>query len=102
MKTIVIFKKDVKNDNEIIAFMPYDFCDFDGSFTCYAHIGQHSKCEYAYFKECKTASSDEYKPLLAELISIGYDVIIKKRLNTEKFREAYSDFIDRQRELRTL
>ena len=92
-KTTVIFKKDTQNNNEVIAFMPYDICDWQGNFTCYAHIGQHSITCDGYFKQCKTAAQDEYKSLLDELIRIGYDVEVKKRLNVKKFRQAYQEFL---------
>ena len=92
-KTIVIFKKDPQNNNEVIAFMPYDICNWQGYFTCYAHIGQHcSSCD-EYFRQCRTATQEEYEPLLNELISIGYNVEVKKRLNTEKFKQAYQEFL---------
>ena len=92
-KTVVIFKKDIQNNNEIIAFMPYNICNWQGDFTCYAHIGQHSATCDGYFRQCKTATQDEYKSLLNELISIGYNVEIKKRINTEKFKQAYQEFL---------
>jgi hypothetical protein len=44
--------------------------------TCYAHIGQHSACHPNYASECKEASPDEFKPLMEELESIGYDLNI--------------------------
>lgn len=92
-KTIVIFKKDPQNHDEVIAFMPYEICDWQGYYTCYTHIGQHSTTCDQYFKQCRTATQEEYEPLLNELISIGYNVEIKKRLNTEKFKQAYQEFL---------
>lgn len=92
-KTVVIFKKDPQNHDEVIAFMPYEICDWQGYYTCYVHVGQHSTTCDQYFKQCRTATQEEYKPLLNELISIGYNVEIKKRLNTEKFKQAYQEFL---------
>lgn len=92
-KTTVIFKKDTQNNNEVIAFMPYDICDWQGNFTCYTHIGQHSMTCNGYFKQCKAATQDEYKSLLNELIKIGYNVEVKKRLNAKKFKQAYQEFL---------
>ena len=89
----MIFKKDTKNNNEIIAFMPYEFTDWQGNFTCYAHIGQHSSCCYAYYLQCKPARYQEYKPLLEELKSIGYDVQVINRINGKLFRQCYQDFL---------
>ena len=85
----MIFKKDTKNNNEIIAFMPYEFCNWQGQFTCYAHIGQHSSCAYDYYLQCKPATYQEYKPLLEELKSIGYDVQVINRINGKLFRQCY-------------
>ena len=93
----VIFKKD-KTTNEIIAFFPYDFCDWQGNFTCYAHIGQHSASCYSYYLQCVKCSPDEYKPLLNELKMIGYDNLnIMNRINSKKFKEAYNDFMIRHK-----
>ena len=99
MKTTIIFKKDVKNDNEIIAFMPYEVQNWQGDFMCYAHLGQHSLTNDAYFRECRTATLEEYKSLLNELINLGYDVEIKKRLNVDKFKKAYQEFLNDCRKL---
>lgn len=98
----VIFKKD-KETGEVIAFMPYEFCDWKGEFTCYAHIGQHSNCDYRYYLKCKSAIEKEYKELLKELKYIGYDDIkIIKRINFKKFKKAYQDFLEKDRIFRSL
>ena len=49
---------------------------------CYAHIGQHSEGDYNYFlQETRPATPEEYRDLLHELKSIGYnDLKILKRL----------------------
>lgn len=44
-----------------------------GMFTSYAHIGQHSPCHVDYANECKEATTNEYLPLLRELIEQGYN-----------------------------
>lgn len=98
----VIFKKDVET-NEIIAFMPYDFCNWNGNFTCYAHIGQHSESGYRYYLKCKPANEEEYKELLKELEFVGYSNIkVIKRINGKKFKDAYQDFLTRDRILRNV
>ena len=91
----IVFKKDINHDNEIIAFMPYDFINWQGDFTCYAHIGQHGACNYEYYKTCRNATKEEYKELLQELKNIGYDVEIIKRTNTKELKTAYNDFMAR-------
>ena len=91
----VIFKK-YKKENEIIAFFPYEVTHWAGYFTCYAHIGQHSQCNIDYYKQCVRCSYDEYKPLLDELKMIGYDNLnIVNRINYNKMRDAYNDFMTR-------
>jgi hypothetical protein len=40
--------------------------------TCYAHIGQHSACHWAYAQDCKKATPEQYADLLKELNQIGY------------------------------
>lgn len=96
-KTTVIFKKDRKT-KEIIAFMPYIFWNFGGDFTCYAHIGQHGACSFAYYsKNCVNATPTEYESLKQELLSIGYDLDIKKKMDYNLFRKTYSKFIKESR-----
>ncbi len=89
----VIFKKDTTNNNEIIAFMPYDICNWQGDFTCYAHIGQHSTTNYNYYLRCKPATQEEYKSLYNELKNIGYEIEVIKKINTKKLQIAYKDFM---------
>ena len=46
------------------------------NFMCYAHIGQHSSCSPYYASDCKKATIDEYKDLMQELESVGYNLEI--------------------------
>jgi hypothetical protein len=46
--------------------------------TCYSHIGQHDCCDNTWVKAQRESTEEEYKDLLAELKSIGYDVTIVK------------------------
>ena len=78
MKTNVNFliEKD-SEDNEVFAFFPDEYFNLDldpDMRTCYAHIGQHSACSYAYASECKQATPEQYEGLLNELTSLGYDL----------------------------
>jgi hypothetical protein len=43
------------------------------SMTCYAHVGQHSACSFAWYNGTRAAKPVEYADLLAELIGQGYD-----------------------------
>lgn len=64
----------VEPSGDVMAYFPTEqWGPNDGTFTCYAHIGQHSACRPEYLKECRKAKPAEYSELLAELVSIGYD-----------------------------
>ena len=57
--------------------------------TCYAHIGQHGSCSPSNISQCsRPATEAEYKPLLAELKSIGYRVRVIKRINQQRYLAA--------------
>ena len=75
MTTPVIFRKEINFRDEIVAFfpsLPGDHTPFTCS--CYAHISQHSSAQRLYYTNFTyPALPDEYKDLLNELISIGYD-----------------------------
>ncbi len=50
--------------------------EYKTTFSCYAHLGQHSACHKDYAKKCKQATKLEYADLKAELESIGYNLNI--------------------------
>ena len=58
---------------------PYNPCKGYVVVTCYAHVGQHFEAEYAWTKNLRSASPEEFRPLLNELTSIGYDVTVLNR-----------------------
>jgi hypothetical protein len=78
-KADVLFLWERDEPKDVFAYFPQDMDytlqnpDLRG---CYAHIGQHSACHPDYARECKEASPDEFKPLMEELESIGYDLNI--------------------------
>ena len=92
----MIFKKD-KVTGEIVAFFPYEFATWQGDFMCYAHNGQHGCADYRYYLDCKKATKDEYKDLYNELKFIGYDIEIIQKINGQKFRTAYNDFMAKRK-----
>jgi hypothetical protein len=57
------------NDGALAVFP--DLKERNGSFLCYAKIGQHSTCTIHYIKE-KTEPLKEFQELKKELESIGY------------------------------
>ena len=71
---------------EVFAFFPKEqyFAKgqrgYNQTFTCYAHIGQHSACHIDYAKGSKPATKEEYKSLKLELEGLGYvlDIIEPK------------------------
>lgn len=79
MATKEIVKAKVKfvtsEDGEVTAVLtniPYN----RALTTCYAHIGQHGGCDAGWVNEQRPSTPEEYAPLLAELVTIGYDVTI--------------------------
>ena len=68
-KQRIIFRK-WRDTGEVIAFFPdQKDREFIGS---YQHVGQHGNASYPH-PDTVPAKPEEYAPLLAELISIGYD-----------------------------
>lgn len=58
---------------EIPGTGPYDM-------MCYAACGQHSSCSRDWYLRTRPAKLSEYRALLAELIDIGYQPIIRHRI----------------------
>lgn len=69
-KIKVVFRKF--KDGEIIALFPSERW---GRYitACYTHIGQHGGADPLIINDTKPATPEEYAPLLAELVAIGYD-----------------------------
>jgi hypothetical protein len=71
--TPVVFRVWKGDDSDIFALFP----TIDGSVgfcSCYQHIGQHGSADYTRcIMQSRPATPSEYEPLLAELVSIGYD-----------------------------
>ena len=84
MKTDVIFRKE---NGITLAVFPYEIHN-KYSTPCYAHVGQHSGCDYDYILKY-TKPTDDYKDLYDELISIGYDLNVIKRRNYDKYLKSY-------------
>lgn len=81
----VVFRK-FKSDGEIIALFPQTL--YSRYVTSYMHIGQHGDADYHWcIRISKPATPEEYKPLLNELKSIGYDnlrIVKKSKLSCEE------------------
>ncbi len=77
--TDVIFRKE--KDNTIVAIFPYLIYNKSGLVDCYAHLGQHSGCDYNHMvNTTKLANEAEYVDLKKELEDYGYKFrVIRKR-----------------------
>lgn len=64
---------------EIVAVFPEDKT-YRGNMACYSHIGQHSYCNWDWYRKTKPASPEQYADLKAELEKIGYVLKVVKRI----------------------
>lgn len=88
--TEVVFRKF--KDGQIIALFPHEVCDYKGSVTSYMHVGQHSGANYnGMIAITKLATPTEALPLYIELESIGYNLLVIKKRNYDKFLKNYSN-----------
>ena len=86
-KSKVIFRKF---KNEILAIFPYFVNNYNGDVTCYAHLGQHSDCDYNYvIKNSQPINKPKKLPLYNELKSIGYNLQVIKRRNYDEYLKQY-------------
>ena len=77
-QTRVVFRK-FKDNGDILALFPY-LSEGGASVESYMHVGQHSGADYQHcISITKPATPEEYKDLAAELESIGYNLLIRKR-----------------------
>ena len=52
-----------------------------GELMCYAHMGQHSYCHRDWYTQrTRPATPEEYRELLTELESVGYEVTTVQRV----------------------
>ena len=67
-------------EKEVVAFL-LDVPANPSHMMSYMHIGQHGEATKKFFYDCKLASPEQYADLKTELQSIGYRLIIRKRLH---------------------
>lgn len=83
--TKVIFRKF--RNGEVIALFPQEPATLDG-WLCvsYMHQGQHSAASPRIVDNTKAATEEEYRKLLYELQSIGYDdLVVCKRFDKSDY-----------------
>lgn len=90
--TKVSFRKWKK---DIIALFPYILTDIKG-YLCssYMHIGQHSSADYnGIVNQSKPAKEDEYKDLKKELESLGYNLEVIKKVNSNELSKIRKEYL---------
>lgn len=71
-KMKVVFR--IFSDGQVIALFPEESDLRSGETMSYMHIGQHGGADYhGVIRQSKPATESQYRPLLHELKSIGYD-----------------------------
>ena len=74
MTTPIIFRKHIQHGGVIAIFPTLPGTHDPMTCACYEHVGQHSCLQKLWYDSfTRPANPDEYKDLLEELISIGYD-----------------------------
>ena len=83
--TKVIFRKF--NGGDVIALFPQEPATCDG-WECmsYMHVGQHGSADPMIVQDTKAATPKEYAPLVAELLSIGYRLDIRKKFGSNDYK----------------
>jgi hypothetical protein len=66
------FKGDV---TVVFPTLPADYQGY--KMTCFAHIGQHSACDFGWYHKTRAAKPDEYAALKRELESKPYEYRLK-------------------------
>jgi hypothetical protein len=86
--TEVIFRCDKHGDFKgvVFALLPHEVSNFDGSVTCYMHVGQHSQADYHHcVSKSRLATPEEYADLKKEMEGLGYNLKVMKKQNYDKY-----------------
>jgi len=92
VKVDIVFRVDTSKDfkGTIFALFPHDVCTTNGLVTHYQHVGQHGSADYrGCIASSKLATPEQYADLLAEMVSIGYEVTVLKKQNYNKYLKSY-------------
>lgn len=88
-ETPVIFRMErapKKHGADVVAVFPCIPADYAGAqMTCFAHMGQHSGCDYGWYVRTRAARPEEYADLKRELEAApyGYRLKVYQRITRE-------------------
>ena len=90
--TDIIFRVDTTKEfrGTVFAVFPHEVCTHSGLVTTYQHVGQHSGADYQRCIETSRPArcEAEYKELKAEMESLGYNIVVRKKRNYDKYLES--------------
>jgi hypothetical protein len=94
--TPVIFRADRNKRAAVTAVFPtLPWNRYSDTYTCYAHVGQHSSCSLDWYRKTRPAKPHEYVHLKRELEHYGYTLQICQKM-TPQHREAFEKALDRK------
>ena len=91
-KTEVVFRVDKAGafKGTVFAMLPHECADRQGNVTCYEHVGQHHSANYSgCIAKSRPATPEEYKDLKKEMENQGYDLVVIKKQNYDKYLKSY-------------
>lgn len=86
-----VHRSPQKYGSEVTAVFPCEPATTDGNtMSCYAHIGEHGQCSWAWYYVTRPATLEEYAALKAELESepYGYRLAVYQRI-TRQLRDRF-------------
>ena len=95
--TEVVFRADKSGDfkDVVFALFPYNFeSAFNSNLVLsYQHVGQHSVADYTHcINTSRPVTEEEYQDLKQELESLGYNLEVVPKRNSQKVKELFSQF----------
>lgn len=94
-----VHRAPMKHGSDVTAVFPCEPADYAGrTMSCYAHIGQHSGCDFGWYHQTRPAKPEEYADLKRELESApyGYRLKVYQKI-TPKHRDAFNAEVRRHR-----
>lgn len=78
------FKEEGGQILAVFVAKPYSNCSGLEAVVCYSKIDGHSSCSREYWNSLSSASYDEYRGLLFDLISQGYNLSVLEDKSSSK------------------